>query len=77
MEEAKKLKPIPTMKNFTIGLPIPSERPVVDSSYTIVLSMAFKNQADADQYQIHPLHKSFTENVVRKLTQKVLIYDFQ
>ncbi len=77
LEEAKKLAVIPTAKYLQAGLPIPSERPVVDSSYSVGISMLFDDAAGADAYQTHPLHKAFTENVVRKLVDKVRVYDFQ
>ena len=67
---------IPGVQNLRYGASIPSERPVVDTSYTMAISMDFASQADLDTYQQHPEHLAFIAKVVKPLVERVLLYDF-
>ena len=58
----------------TYGTAVPSERPVVDSSYSYLLMGAYKTSADHDAYQVHPDHQHFLKNY-NTYWDKVLIYD--
>lgn len=73
---AATLAEIPNVLEFRSGKAIPSSRPVVDSSYAVALSMSFADQAAAEAYQSHPIHREFVEQCVKPLTSKVLVYDF-
>ena len=77
LEGAAKLSAIPNVLNYQYGKAIPSPRPVVDSSFAVALSMSFTDEAAAEAYQVHPVHQDFVENYVKKLTSKVLVYDFE
>lgn len=70
------LTSIPVVQNFRYGASIPSERPVVDKSYTMAISMDFATQADLDTYQQHPQHLAFIGEIVKPLVERVLVYDF-
>ena len=56
------------------GKPVPSERPVVDSSYTFKLFGAYATSEDHDAYQVHPKHKHFLETY-NTFWDKVVVYD--
>lgn len=70
------LKPIPGLLHFHVGKMASSPRPVVDQSYQVALNLVFPNQQAQDDYQVHPLHVEFVEQVFKRVCVKVVIYDF-
>lgn len=70
------LSKVPGVTEFQCGFPVPSPRGVVDGSYAVAISMTFKNQADADAYQAHPLHFRFIEEYFKPLCRRLVVYDF-
>lgn len=42
-----------------IGVPAPTDRPVIDRSYSWSLVLVFANEADHDAYQVDPVHDKF------------------
>lgn len=73
----KYLKPIPGVVTFHAGKMARSHRPVVDQSYTVALNLTFPDKTTQDDYQTHPLHLEFVENVLKPNCVKVLVYDFE
>ena len=73
----KLLKSIPGLTSFHIGKMVGSQRPVVDQSYQVALNTVFTSQQAQDDYQVHPRHVEFVEKYVRRLVQKVVVYDFE
>lgn len=68
---------IPGVKHLNCGVAIPSERPVVDKSYSVALSMTFDGPAQLDAYQVHPVHQKFSAECVRPVAERVVVYDFE
>jgi hypothetical protein len=66
---------IPGVLHGTFGVPAPSERPVVESSYSYALMLRFHDSAAHDAYQIHRIHQAFLEGCSKYWT-KVVVYDF-
>jgi hypothetical protein len=62
------------VKSKFIGTVAPSERDVVDSSYTYALVLTFASKEDQDKYQTEPVHLKFIEDA-QHLWKKVVIYD--
>lgn len=73
----KYLAPIPGVVAFHAGRCVPSPRAVVDSSFQVALNMSFTTKADQDQYQTHPSHIQFVEEIFKKLVTRAVIYDFE
>ena len=73
----KLLQNIPGVLQFHAGNMVPSHRPVVDQSYQVALNLVFASKHAEHEYQSHPQHIEFVEKHVRRLIQKVLIYDFE
>lgn len=42
-----------------IGVPAPTDRPVIDRTYSWSLVLVFANEADHDAYQTDPVHDKF------------------
>jgi hypothetical protein len=68
---------IPGVVSVTAGPPLPSTRPVVDSSFDVAVVMQFKDEQALRAYEQHPIHKKAVSDVLRPLTAKILIYDIQ
>src|SRR5687767_14356790 len=59
-----KLKEIPGVVSITAGRPIPSTRPVVDSSYDVACVMQFRDEQALQAYEVHPKHKKAVSEVL-------------
>ncbi len=57
-----------------VGTPAETDRPVIDRSYTIGLTVILEDMAAHDAYQVDPLHKEFLKNFA-DAWEKVVIYD--
>ena len=57
-----------------IGTPAETDRPVIDKSYDIGLTVLLEDMAAHDAYQVDPLHLAFLENF-RSFWEKIVIYD--
>jgi hypothetical protein len=57
-----------------IGAPAPTNRPIIDRSYSYALLLVFKDQKAHDQYQDDPIHEKFRQEC-SSLWSKVVIYD--
>lgn len=71
------LRGIPGVKHLHCGTPIPSDRPVVDKSYSVALAMAFDGRAELGAYAAHPVHQKFSEECIRPFVERLLVYDFE
>ena len=73
---AKSLKAqIKEVKTLDVGLAVPSDRPVVDSSFDVGLVMSFDSKADLDSYEKNPVHVKAVTDVLKPLTKKLQVYD--
>ena len=57
-----------------VGAPAPTRRPVIESGYSYVLLLVFKDIENHDAYQVHPIHEKFVEGC-KQYWDKVLIFD--
>ena len=73
-EGVNSLPPIEHVHLGEVGKPAKTNRPVIERSYSYSLLLMFKNEAEHDNYQVHPTHKAFVDNC-SPLWSKVLIYD--
>jgi len=65
---------ISTVRHAYVGRPAQTDRPVIDSSYTCALILAFDDQAGHDIYQTDPVHDRFRDEC-SPIWSRVLIYD--
>ena len=65
---------IETVRHGWIGTPAPTDRPVIDRSYTYALTLAFDDVKGHDVYKEHPVHDVFRETCAR-FWREVVIYD--
>ncbi len=57
-----------------IGTPSTTDRPVIDKSYDIGLTVVLKDLAAHDAYQVDPIHRQFVEEF-GSYWERVVIYD--
>jgi hypothetical protein len=55
----KALRAIEGVRDSYIGVPAPTDRPVIERSYSRALVLVFADQATHDAYQTHPVHDRF------------------
>jgi hypothetical protein len=70
----EKLVSIDTIRFKHVGTPASTNRPIIESSYTYSLLVAFDDQKGHDVYQEHPIHDEFREKY-HEMWERVLIYD--
>ena len=69
------LKNIPGVTDLRVGQPLPSTRPVVDSSYDVAMVITFENEQAMEAYNPHPIHEKLAKEFVPRFA-KFLVYDF-
>mgnify|MGYP001614356474 CR=1 FL=1 len=68
------LTTIDTVQHALVGVPAPTDRPIIDRSYSYGLVVAFKDMEAHDAYQVHAIHDTFRETCGSFWSQ-VKIYD--
>lgn len=68
------LAAIPSAEAVYIGTPAATDRPVIDRSYDIGLTVVLKDLAAHDAYQVDPIHRKFVDEF-GGYWARVLIYD--
>ena len=51
------LPPIEHVHFGEVGKPAKTKRPIIERSYAYSLLLVFENEAEHDNYQVHPTHK--------------------
>jgi hypothetical protein len=75
MEGLSTLREIPAIQQLHLGSPAATEkRDVVDHSWDVSELMFFKDLKDQQEYQDHPIHKTFIKNYGH-LWSRVVVYD--
>ena len=68
------LREIGSVRHVYVGVPAPTERPVIERSYAYALTVVFDDQAGHDLYQDDPVHDRFRRDCA-PFWNRVLIYD--
>jgi hypothetical protein len=55
----RSLRGIAGVRHGYIAMPAPTDRPVIERSYSRSLVLIFPDQAAHDAYQVHPVHDRF------------------
>lgn len=76
LEAGNSLKSIPGLLSLEQGVCIPSQRPIVDSTYDVGFVMTFPDQAALDAYLVHPQHVKAATEVLKPLAKRLQVYDF-
>jgi len=72
----RSLTAIETVKGLHYGNPAPSDRPVVECSYTRGLVVNFNDRQELDTYAVHPVHLAFVEQFKQFWTE-IRVFDVE
>ena len=76
IEATQQLKEIEELKQLRVGKSISSDRKIVDDSFDVGIYMIFDDTKAMHRYLIHPKHKEAVKNVIKPLSNKIRVYDF-
>jgi len=77
IERSKSFTQIPGVRSVAVGRPLPSTRPVVDSSFDIALVIGFESEQALRDYDHNPIHQQAVKEVLQPLVTRYVIYDFR
>ncbi len=75
VEGVKGLANIKYLRDVHVGVPVPSDKPIVESSYHVSLLTIFNSIEDHDLYQVDPIHENFLANYVKQYVERVMVTD--
>jgi len=76
IQAARDLAKLPGVLEVRQGVVLPSDRPVVDSSYDVAFVFSFRDTKALSDYAVNPEHRKAADEVIKPLVSKILIYDF-
>ena len=76
IDTSLELRAIPGVLDVVVGPPIPSQRGIVDDSFTLCLLFTMEDEAALERYVDHPLHERAKEEVLAPLVERIQVYDF-
>ena len=74
VDGVRSLRDLATVQQGYVGVPAPTDREIIDRSYSYALVLAFADQAAHDAYQVDPVHDRFRERCA-PCWRRVQIYD--
>lgn len=69
------LRVIPGIKSLDSGTALASDRPIVDDSFDVGLTVRFDSVKSLRAYETNPLHVKKKTDVLIPLSKKILVYD--
>ena len=75
--ESEVLLDIPGVTGLRAGVMIPSERPIVDSSFDVAMIISFTDTAAMQAYLDHPVHVKLVKETLKPLVNRIRVYDFR
>ncbi|MES2920157.1 MAG: Dabb family protein [Verrucomicrobiota bacterium] len=69
------LRVIPGIKFLDAGTALSSDRPVVDDSFDLGLTIRFDSAQSLQAYETDPRHVKKVNEVLKPLTKKIVVYD--
>lgn len=75
--ESDVLLDIPGVTSLRAGVVIPSERPIVDSSFDVAMIISFTDTAAMQAYLSHPVHVKLVKETLKPLVDRIRVYDFR
>lgn len=75
IEATEALGDLPGVVDVAVGVPLASDRPVVDDSFDVGIVFTFEDAEALAAYQDHPRHLKAVEEVLQPLVERILVYD--
>lgn len=76
IRNTQSLEQLPMVEKVFVGQPIMSDRKVVDDSFSVAFTMAFKDEAALEAYNADPRHKKSSARTLPYVARGV-IYDYK
>lgn len=73
-EGVESLRGVPCVEAVYVGTPSSTDRPVIDRSYSVALTVLLKGIMEHDAYQVDPIHRAFVDRF-SSYWERVVIYD--
>ena len=77
IEASRAFRRIPGVQTVHAGEPVISDRPIVDDSFDVAITLSFADAAALATYLDHPDHRRAADEVLRPLVERIVVYDFQ
>ena len=75
IEASETFRQIPGVLDVRHGKPVPSTRPIVDSSFDIGFVITFKDRTSLDAYGPNPIHQKAAQELIQPNTKQIKVYD--
>ena len=75
LSACSELRVIPGIKFLDAGTALASDRPVVDDSFDVGLTVRFDSAQSLHAYETDPRHLKKVNEVLKPLTKKIVVYD--
>ena len=75
IDAGETFRQIPGVLDVRHGKPVPSTRPIVDSSFDIGFVITFKDRASLDAYGPNPIHQKAAQELIGPNTKQIKVYD--
>ena len=76
ISESQVLRDIPGVTGLRAGSMLPSQRPIVDSSFDVGLIVSLQDASAMADYLSNPIHVKLVEETLKPLVAKIRVYDF-
>ena len=77
IDASKTLTQIPGILNVTVGVPMPSTRPVVVTNYDLAVVITFADAQALADYGKNPIHQKLMAEVMKPLVKEYKVYDVE
>jgi hypothetical protein len=74
LDALRALKAIPFVRQFHLGVPASTDRPVIERSYTYALVVACDDLAGLEAYRAHPVHDALRD-IAATCWKKQIVFD--
>lgn len=76
IDATKTFRKIPGVLSVSAGLPLAGDRAVEDDSFDVAITITFEDEAALASYQNHPIHVQATEELLKSLVDRFIVYNF-
>lgn len=74
---SERLRRISGVMAMTSGVVVESDRPIVDDSFDVALTLSFRDQQALEHYLEHPLHRQLVTEIIRPRVARIRVHDYR
>jgi len=76
IQASRQLESLPGVVSRHVSAVIPSERPKVDDTFDVAVTVTFKNQKALKNYMQSKKHKKMLHDDLKPLVNRIVVYNF-